>query len=1119
MWLLLVLHDVVAWWKLVLRSATQALQPLCSCQYTQGGLFWWLARATCPLASPSVPHPNRFDLNQTLSDIPLTPPPAATCYCGAITNNHTRHCPSLAGPQLPADYSSVQHEDNAARRALLHTLAGVFLPLVPSITRPDHCTRPLWACAKTGYGWAGGAAEVALAEALLGRLGEDGCALMRRAKPQEHASLWWSLSEAPNTSRLVAAQGQLLAASAECLVGMSARDMVPQNCANVLLACARLKHSPTHVPLVHHLTRCLAQLSDAKPQELSNSLYALGELREDCGHVPHREDLHQLVGAVVQRLRVGQRAREEVAGVFKPQHLSNMLLGCAKVGVEDGEAVQLLAAAAGVAAGRMTGQGLANSVWALGKLLGGGDVGCLASPSLGAGGEAGGTAALAVTQLLSEVQRRLGPSAPKNGTAEHALEGQHLSNLLYGMALLQPYMDTMTPAQGGMQGSPGGQAVTSFAAATHALAGECVRRSFRGFEPQHLANATWALAKMGHADQGWFAAAVAAAQRPAFSGPALPMHLAQVWYALALVRHRPPPGLMECTAGALEGHVRRAEPQQCASLLWSFAILGVWEERLAGVLLGRLAELVEQQQQQGKGRQDAQGPGAGRGGAGGGGAGQASLLVKQAVANALWAVAVEGPEALAAHAREVGVLLREAARQWEQGGGWGPGESFDSEALHQLWQVQLELEAMDGGGTAARDMGRRSGHTARRNPHALASILPGAKASGGAGGAIAAPEEDGSLLGAMELAAEAGRLGDAPTVSSMQREVLTALQRLQRSQQQERQLGGKQGRQTHAAPQPEGLAVGSLAGRSRLPQRRSVQLPTATTIASVQHEAHVPALSSRVDVLVRLSDGRVVAVEVDGPTHFLGNEPHQDTRQGRTVLRDRQLARVFGQGNVVCVPYWEWRAVKGDEAAAEAYLWGLLVGAEGRSGDHAHARQHAAAAGPTSVQAQNEVGVEAAAAAAGTVVTAAAPLAKSRQRRVKRQEQEQLEQVELSKPAASAPSCDDANVEVPKRVASSAPVVHEQEGPVRVRGRRPRAAAQQAADGLVVSGGAAAAPEIPQTQMEGKVAQWLRLRRLAAETAASGAGQGGQPEQVRHGRVGVVVGTEFACVGRASKGS
>jgi hypothetical protein len=62
-----------------------------------------------------------------------------------------------------------------------------------------------------------------------------------------------------------------------------------------------------------------------------------------------------------------------------------------------------------------------------------------------------------------------------------------------------------------------------------------------------------------------------------------------------------------------------------------------------------------------------------------------------------------------------------------------------------------------------------------------------------------------------------------------------------------------------------------------------------------------------------------VAVEVDGPSHFLLNWPGQVG--GPTELRNRQLRRALqAEGSrLVCVPHWEWRALMG-KAEEEAYL-------------------------------------------------------------------------------------------------------------------------------------------------------------------------------------------------------
>ena len=64
--------------------------------------------------------------------------------------------------------------------------------------------------------------------------------------------------------------------------------------------------------------------------------------------------------------------------------------------------------------------------------------------------------------------------------------------------------------------------------------------------------------------------------------------------------------------------------------------------------------------------------------------------------------------------------------------------------------------------------------------------------------------------------------------------------------------------------------------------------------------------------------GREVAVEVDGPSHFVGRTP-----TGATALKRRQL-RAAGWA-LLPVPYWEWNAL-GSKAANQEYLRGALEG-------------------------------------------------------------------------------------------------------------------------------------------------------------------------------------------------
>ena len=62
------------------------------------------------------------------------------------------------------------------------------------------------------------------------------------------------------------------------------------------------------------------------------------------------------------------------------------------------------------------------------------------------------------------------------------------------------------------------------------------------------------------------------------------------------------------------------------------------------------------------------------------------------------------------------------------------------------------------------------------------------------------------------------------------------------------------------------------------------------------------------------------AVEVDGPTHFLGDGR---TPSGSTLLKRRQLEQLGY--TVAPVPFWEWNAL-GDEEAKRRYLEDKLNG-------------------------------------------------------------------------------------------------------------------------------------------------------------------------------------------------
>ena len=72
-------------------------------------------------------------------------------------------------------------------------------------------------------------------------------------------------------------------------------------------------------------------------------------------------------------------------------------------------------------------------------------------------------------------------------------------------------------------------------------------------------------------------------------------------------------------------------------------------------------------------------------------------------------------------------------------------------------------------------------------------------------------------------------------------------------------------------------------------------------VHDVQEEHRCDTSGYSIDALVTLKDGQKVAVEVDGPSHFLGRSEQPN---GATLLKRRQL-RHF-EWRLVSVPYWAW---------------------------------------------------------------------------------------------------------------------------------------------------------------------------------------------------------------------
>ena len=75
---------------------------------------------------------------------------------------------------------------------------------------------------------------------------------------------------------------------------------------------------------------------------------------------------------------------------------------------------------------------------------------------------------------------------------------------------------------------------------------------------------------------------------------------------------------------------------------------------------------------------------------------------------------------------------------------------------------------------------------------------------------------------------------------------------------------------------------------------------------NVEEEHRCKVSGYSIDALVTLNDGQQIAVEVDGPSHFVGRS-HKST--GATTLKHRQL-RYFGW-HLEIVLYWEWNSGRG----------------------------------------------------------------------------------------------------------------------------------------------------------------------------------------------------------------
>lgn len=88
-------------------------------------------------------------------------------------------------------------------------------------------------------------------------------------------------------------------------------------------------------------------------------------------------------------------------------------------------------------------------------------------------------------------------------------------------------------------------------------------------------------------------------------------------------------------------------------------------------------------------------------------------------------------------------------------------------------------------------------------------------------------------------------------------------------------------------------------------------------IGLVPEEEKLTEKGYRLDALVEV-DGTKIGIEVDGPSHFIGEKP-----TGSTILKHRQVTNIE-RIKIVSVSYWEWRKLKRDRSKKQQYLRLLL---------------------------------------------------------------------------------------------------------------------------------------------------------------------------------------------------
>jgi hypothetical protein len=396
------------------------------------------------------------------------------------------------------------------------------------------------------------------------------------------------------------------------------------------------------------------------------------------------------------------------------------------------------------------------------------------------------------------------------------------------------------------------------------------------FLSQELANTAWAFVKAGHAAPALLdAIASEAALRV---GEFKPQELANTAWAFATAGHAAP-ALLDAIASEAAPRMGEFKPQELANMAWAFATAG----HAAPVLLDAIAA-------------------------------EAALRVgefkPQELANSAWAFATAGHAAPALF----DAIAAEAAPR--------VGESNPQDFANTAWAFATAGHAAPALFDAiAAEAAPRVGEF---NPQALANTAWAFATAGHAAPALldAVAAEAAPRVGELDsqaLANTAWSLAVADTFSSAALVTFFSQEFCQRcdvladsfSAEQLRQLHQWRLWYTHERGQTKGLPSHELLQRCRVAfsardaRPSKLQRQVGSTLSGLglnpQEEVWTEEGYSLDYVVERR--GQQVAIEVDGPWHFVGRKPN-----GSTLLKRRQLRHLGWR--LVSIPYWEWNELE-----------------------------------------------------------------------------------------------------------------------------------------------------------------------------------------------------------------